>query len=188
MTENNQIEYPSAEISFNVVQQEYQYELNRSIKLDNKINMTITFCGVIFLFIIKYLDLTSIFNALNKQTHECALCFIKMICCTGQIAAVGLFIYSIITLIKLLKNRGYLHFNCDEIFDNGLMKEKDEITRYYISTKYLAATSFNNMTNEKRSKEYDKVVFSLIMLLIICIVVETLKCNFLGIGGVINVR
>lgn len=174
--------YPSAEIAINVAKLEYEYELNRSIKLDNKINITITFCGVIFLFIIKYLDLTAIINASSSWIDCCLFCLIKIFCCIGYILAVFYFLHAVIKLINLLKTSTYLHFNCDEIFNLKLIEEKEDVTNYYISTQYLAATSKNNETNEIRSNEYNKVIHSLIMLLLISIIVEAIKYNFLGLG------
>lgn len=175
--------YPSADVSFDVVQREYEQELNRSLKLDNKINITLTFCGVVFLFVIKYLDFTSIFEASAVAMNTCQMCFIKAIVAFIQVAVIVLFLYAIIKLISLLHPKGYLHFNCDEIFDKKLMIENEENSKFYILTRYWAATVKNNETNEQRSEIYNKAITSLKTMVILCVVAEFIKMNFLGLGG-----
>lgn len=63
------------------------------------------------------------------------------------------------------------------------MIEQEEITKFYILTKYWAATVKNNETNEQRSKVYNKAIVALKIMVILCVVAEFIKINFLGLGG-----
>lgn len=175
-------QYPAADINFSVIQKEYEYELNRSVKLDNKINMTITICGVLFIFIFKFLNFKEIFNSFNDSLAPNVLYFIQSICAFGNIIVFSLFVYCVIKLILLLKSKGYYHFNCDDIFDNDLMSECKENCEYFIAVKYWSATYQNNITNEKRSKDYNKILWSLCAMLLFCIITIFIKINILGLG------
>ncbi|MEG1317331.1 MAG: hypothetical protein RSC86_08140, partial [Oscillospiraceae bacterium] len=62
MDAENQKAYASAQLCFNIIKTEYDYELNRMSKLDNKINITLTFCGVLFLYVIKFFDIVQVLN------------------------------------------------------------------------------------------------------------------------------
>lgn len=174
--------YPSSSITFSVIQREYEYELNRSIKLDNKINMTITICSVLFLFIFRFLNFKELFGATNNFINDSAMYFIKTICAFCYIGVFTMFIYCIIRLILLLRTKGYYHYNCNEIFDKNLNFEPKEITEVYIATKYWSSTCINNKTNEKRSKDYNHVLWVLCAMLILCIITVFIKVNILGLG------
>lgn len=175
--------YPSSEAAFKIIQNEYEYELNRSTKLDNKISITLTFCGVLFLFILRYLDIWSLIEIIQNSSTGRGLPLTSVACIIGQVVIVVLFLRAILKLFFLLKTSTYLHVNCDVIFDKNLAKESPEVLQMYMAAKYLAATNENNKTNENRSSQYASALPNLVGVIIACTVVELLKINILGLGG-----
>lgn len=164
--------YASANLCFDIMKTEYDYELNRSSKLDNKINITLTLCGVLFLYIMKFFNIIGVLNKESVFNSQNVTTFFVIVSALIYIAIIVFYLKAILKLIALLNPLNYLHINCDEIFDKALISEPDDITAYYISTKYLAATAKNAETNNSRSKDYAKVVIFLKIMLIFCFIAE----------------
>jgi hypothetical protein len=175
--------YQSANIVYETIQKEYESELNRSTKLDNKINIAVTLCGVLFIFILRFTNFLAIVNATSQNSMSgYTLHDIKVVCIIGNIAIIVLFVYIVISLIKLLGTRGFLHISGDELFDKQIYELTQEQAQIFISARWLAASAKNNETNEARSKKYDKTIRALIIMISICVAMEIIKCNFLGLG------
>lgn len=71
------VDYKSSEQFCNAAKTEYEYELGRNSNLDNKVSITLAFCGVVLLFLIKYLDIRSLWVV--ETQLECCQCILRFI-------------------------------------------------------------------------------------------------------------
>lgn len=183
MTDSNEeVKYPGAESCYEIVRFEYESELGRNSKLDNKISITLTFCGIFFLFLVKYINLLELFDVDIKTLNERLLCFIVTLCAIFQILIIILFICTVWKLVNLLKTREYKQFDSTVLVSEKMVKKNKDIVQYYVLSKYIQIININNRINEERINDYNKVNKFLIVIVVLLVLVEILRINFLGLG------
>ena len=64
---NSNINYPSSNLVYLTIKDEYDYELSRIQKTDTKINIGITFCSALFLFVVSFFDCSDLIVALEQD-------------------------------------------------------------------------------------------------------------------------
>ena len=80
----NKVEHTGSQLELTSLMTEYENQFDRSNKLDNKVYITITFCGFLFVFI------TGLFNGISKYILSC-------------IAVMGAYAYVLVFFMRLLQ-------------------------------------------------------------------------------------
>lgn len=169
--------YKAAEQFYNAAKAEYDYELNRNANLDNKVSMTLAFCGVVLLFLINYLDISSIWE--TEVPLICSQCVIRFVSSLLQIACLFSFGVCIVKLFRMLRPKVYCRLDPDYLLSEGLPEWTQLQANLYIGKKYSEFTAFNRNVNETRSKEYNNSIRWLLLSILFCVANEALKFNFI---------
>lgn len=169
--------YSAAEQFYSAAKAEYEYESNRNSTLDNKVSMTLAFCGVVFLFLISYLDILTIWE--SNVAHNCWQCILRFISTMLQIACLSCFIVCIIRLFRILEPKTYCRLDSNYLLTETLPEWKTNQAYMYLGKKYAEITAFNRNVNETRSKEYSCSIKWLLFAMLFCVINEIVKFNFL---------
>lgn len=172
------VEYKASEQFYTVAKDEYDYELNRNTTLDNKVSMTLAFCGVVLLFLINYLDINSIWSNLTVP-HECWECILRFLCSTFQIVCMVSFAVCIVKLFYILKPKTYCRIDPNYLLSETLPEWEPKQAYMYLGKKYTEISAFNRGVNEERSKKYSTAIKWLLLAILFCILSEIIKQNFL---------
>lgn len=169
MDENSK-KYIGLESCYDLAKMEYERELERNEKLDNKISMTLTFCGVLFLFVLKYLNFMEIIEYNKVVIDIDFMNCLKIIMLFLGFSICYFFGKSVYILFSSIEARGYLHYRSNVIFDKNLPCEDEEKVKYYNTSLLVQATSKNRIVNENRVKAYNEAI-NLIKKTAICIAI-----------------
>ena len=174
--------YPAAPVVYEVTQKEYEAELERSSKLDNKIGITLAVFGVFSLYAVNFFNISAICDIVS--TPDTAFANIKCLCIALQVLIIILYLISIVLLLFTAKATKYYHFNCDYFIDTEQRFRATDMSNLEtkIAIRYIGATIKNTETNDQRAKQYNAGSLCLGMLLVLCIIVELLRINYLGLG------
>jgi len=171
------IEYRASEQFCSAAKTEYEYELGRNANLDNKVSITLAFCGAVLLFLIDYLNIRSLWN-FDAQIM-CWECILRFLCTIFQIGSLVCFGVCIIRLFLILRPRTYLRVDTEFLLDETLPEWKPEQAHIYLGRRYSQFAANNNKINEKRSQNYSYSVRWLLIAVLMCFFNEIIKFNFL---------
>lgn len=164
---NSEDEYQSSSICLETVKYEYDYQLNRTQKLENKIGITLAFVGVYLTYIIDQLRNYQHNTWDNLISNINFLIIVKFFCFITIFFIVFSSIVAVFKLIRLLSPVGIHHYNINEIYDETLVSNPIGETEYLISREYLKCYTDNLEINELRFKRYSESL-------------TLVKCSFLA--------
>lgn len=181
MSENEKIKgakglHPSSGVLLDSCKNEYNNVFGNAQKLDNKINIAITFCGVLFLSMIEMLD----FDGMVKCPIEAdeslfaTICYIVLI-----IVGICLYLWALIEFMVLANPTDYKILDMEEILLKELDKEECQNVETYLVIKYIGANNTNSEINNKRAGKYKNGMIKLIVTVVIVIMVYIIKYNFI---------
>lgn len=150
------------EACFQIIKNEYDHAFDRGNKLDTKINIVLTFCGVILLFLI---DLLKTITELEYPIKLSGLLMV-LIYLLGTILVMGLYIYCLVVLISLIKPTRLKRLDVENIILRNLHQEDKETVYTYVSIKYNGAIKENNKLLEEKFNRYKKIVVILVVVVI----------------------
>lgn len=185
MDNNGKSKYHAAEQFCAAAEREYEYELGRNSSLDNKISMTLAFCGVVFAFLLNYLDFSTLCSPSNLPhvctTSLCAECSIRIICIILQLLCLVAFAICIGMLFSIVNPKQYCRLDPDFLLQETLPEWEPCQAYMYLGVRYKEISDFNYHVNEKRSKRYGLAIIFLVSSTVLFILNETIKTNFLSI-------
>ena len=171
-----QTEYPVANtVVFDVAQREYEKIFEASAKLDNKINVALAFCGVIFFTTIQLLD----FSKLDFPINNAKEFVFSASYCICVILAVILYMNSIINFMKLLNPIGYQIINIEDFIYDEMYKEPEQVMKIYLAVKYVEASSRNYEVSNNRAEQYKKAMVKMITSSILIVIAYLIKYNMM---------
>lgn len=173
------VEYTSAEQFCEAAKTEYEYELGRNTSFDNKVSITLAFCGVVLLFLINYLDLRSLLFWGSGATMMWWEYMTSILCFLLQIGCLVFFVLCIIKLFKVLRPRIYYRLDTEYLLDETLPEWTKEQSYMYLGRRYSEFAASNNIVNETRLKEYTSSIKWLLLSVLLCLINEIIKFNFL---------
>lgn len=169
--EHQTINYPSSNLVYSTLKSEYDYELQRIQKIDTKINIGITFCSALFLFILNFYDFSELLTKLNsnislKLPFDCyfAILFVLSIS----------YIASFVLLLLIIRSRKYYHINIDELFSKNLHKELVVITEMFIAGRFKESVIINRKISNRRM-----VLFNISLVLIFIVILCSIALSFI---------
>ncbi len=156
----------ASSITYDVAKTEYEKVFQASEKMDNKLNIAIAFCGVIFLTMIQMLD----FSVVSFPIEDYFALFISASYCISVILAIVLYFFSLRLLIRLVNPTGYIIIDSDSIITEELYRETKENIEIYMTVKYCEATAINSSLSNTRAEKYKKAmsrVYTSVMFVVI---------------------
>lgn len=170
--------YPVAFVVYDVAQKEYEAELGRSSKVDNKIGITLAFLGAFSLYVVKFFNVKEVCELEKVSVYAINICVFIQIC------IVLTYILTITLLLLTAKATKYLHFDCNYFVDDSQRFRGENVSNLQtkVAFRYIGATIENTETNDKRAKLYNRGALALGILLVLCILAELLRINCLGLG------
>lgn len=95
----NKVEHTGSQLELTSLMTEYENQFDRSNKLDNKVYITITFCGFLFVFI------TGLFNGISKlgKPGNGLQMFVSALYILSCIAVMGAYAYVLVFFMRLLQ-------------------------------------------------------------------------------------
>lgn len=168
---SNNKQADGAEVCFEVVKNEYDHVFDRGDKLDTKINIALTFCGVILLFL---LDLFKSVIELEfpKQLNELMIVLIYLL---GIIFVVVLYIYCLVSLISLIKPTQLKRVDGEHLILKNLHQDSKNTVYTYVCIKYNAAIKENNALLEIKFNKYKRIVVVMVVMVITAFIIYFLN-------------
>ena len=177
---NKKTKYHAAEQFCAAAEKEYEYERSRNATLDNKINMTLAFCGVVFAFLLDYLDIQSLVGDSHTcTTSPCLECSLRFVCIISRVLCVVLFAVCIYKLFLALKPRTYHYLDTNYLLDKKIDEVEPLQAYMYIGSKYTELTNLNCKANEERAGLYLKSIYCLLGSIAFCAISQAIEVNFL---------
>lgn len=155
--------YPSSKFLLNVLQKEYDYDLNA-------LNTLYTRVGIIFAFTGIYMN-TLLKNPINLnmklKVTKIKDIIIPSITVVTYIGCLIFMIISMYFLFSVLLTNSYKRIRIDQGFDRETsLKQENEIC-YFFMERFKEVTEANKEILNKKSKKYEKTIKSLIISLIL---------------------
>lgn len=167
---NSNINYPSSNLVYLTIKDEYDYELSRIQKTDTKINIGITFCSALFLFVVSFFDCSDLIVALEQDV---AL-ILPYNCYFTVLVVLSLsYIASFVLLLSIIRSRKYYHININELFTENLHKEPVSITEMFIAGRFKDSILVNRKISNKRMTIFN---LSLVLIFIVILCTVILSC------------
>lgn len=168
------INYPSGNLVYSTIKDEYDYELQRIQKIDTKINIGITLCSALFLFILNFFDFSDLIDAMEQNI----VLRLPFDCYFAVLAILSLsYATSFILLLIIIRSRKYYHINIDELFTKNLHKEPVAITEMFIAGRLKDSIFINRKISNKRMTIFN-VSLLLIFIVILCtVILSCIKYN-----------
>ncbi|NFL34504.1 hypothetical protein FDB64_05340 [Clostridium botulinum] len=161
----------SAEACYNIIKEEYLHAFTRSDKLDNKVYISLTLCGFIFVFIMQLFSSIKEFNY-PRNINQIVLIVLYVVIC---IIAIVLFLYTLVKLTSLLKPMEIQRIEPKFILENNLQKQNNYTVYTFISVKYVETININNDKLEKRFNQYHNCIMAIIAIVILTFVLNFIK-------------
>lgn len=178
----NTISYPVSPLVYEVAQKEYEAELDRSSKLDNKVGITLTFFGVFSIYITKFFNFSFLVNA-ESIPKSCLYNNLKFFTIGSQVVVIIAYVVTLILLLLTAKATKYLHFDCRYFVADDQLYKSDNISALEtkVAMRYIGATMKNTTTNDAKAKNFNRAILALGILIIVCIISEVLRINFFNL-------
>lgn len=179
---SNIVSYPASPLVYEVAQKEYESELNRSSKLDNKLGIALAFFGAFSIYITKFFNFSFLLNT-DSIPKSCLYNNFKFITITSQVIVIIAYVITLILLLLTVKNTKYLHFDCKYFIGDDQLYKSDNVSTLEtkVAMRYIGATMMNTKTNDTKAKNFNRAILSLGVLIIVCIISEVLRINFFNL-------
>lgn len=164
--------YPSAEMLQQVCQDDYFRLIDTYDKIYEKINVTLAFCGVVFLVILGSLDYTSILKICNAQSNlELFSLLIFLIC---SVVSSFCIIWAVVQLLSLMRSKEIPVFDSIDIRNEEIYRWSNGNAAVWMIDKYTIVTSALRTIISNKQKKYDsavtKVVIALVMHAVVLVI------------------
>ncbi|WFR56398.1 hypothetical protein QA584_22715 [Anaerocolumna sp. AGMB13025] len=175
MKQNEEKNDNASELCFDIIQHEYDHVFERGNKLDNKVNIALTFTGVLFVFIIDLFNIKNYFIFPLDEIHTLKL-LVYFIIALSVLVLYGLAIYLLTSTLSPMKIQ---RFNSDILLRKNLQKKPINIVYNYVSIKYSSSINLNNIILDEQYKKYKKAINIEIIMLGLSVLLYIFKYNFL---------
>ena len=148
------IQYPSAELVQQACFEDYCRLINTYDKIYDKVNITLTFCGVILLVILGSVDYTWIAD-ISKTNSNLELFSIVFI------------VWAVIQLLLLMQSKTLSVFDSVDIRNEGIYFWNPDAAAVWLIDKYTIAIAGLRTAIEEKQRKYDSSVIKIIISLIL---------------------
>lgn len=131
---------------------EYENQFDRSNKLDNKVYITITFCGFLFVFII------GLFNGISQlvKPQNTLQLFVSGLYILSCVAVMGAYVYVLVFFMRLLQPEQIARMDPEIMQKEHLEEMEEEAARLRLIALYRETVNGNLMKLHRRCDEFVK--------------------------------
>ena len=131
---------------------EYENQFDRSNKLDNKVYITITFCGFLFVFII------GLFNGISQlvKPQDKLQLFVSVLYILSCIAVMGAYAYVLVFFMRLLRPEQIARMDPEIMQKEHLEEMEEETARQRLIVLYRETVNGNLVKLHHRCDEFVK--------------------------------
>lgn len=178
MTDCNALNKTAEDIAYSAFLSEYDYCVQRSEKLDNKVYILLTVCAFLFVLLTSAISEASKFR-FPENGLLLGFVIVYALCLTGD---VGSYVLMLVNLVGLLRSVSFARFDTSEILTSNLVSETPATVSKYIGTKYVRCINHNNAVMEER---YKKINFCVkLMVANVCFsIILAFICVFISLNG-----
>lgn len=161
----------STAICLSLCKDEYDHVFERSNKLDNKVNIALTFCGFIFVFI------TGLFQFIYKFEYptsvtQLVLIVIYIVLCLIIVIS---YVHILMKFVSLLTPNELQRVDSSYVLEKNYYENPSGALNIFLATNYCKSINRNNNIIESRFIEYKKCIKSIIPIVIISFVLYFLQ-------------
>lgn len=131
---------------------EYENQFDRSNKLDNKVYITITFCGFLFVFII------GLFNGISQlvKPQNALQLFVSGLYILSCVAVMGAYVYVLVFFMRLLQPEQIARMDPEIMQKEHLEEMEEEAARLRLIALYRETVNGNLVKLHRRCDEFVK--------------------------------
>lgn len=167
-TVKNDQELDGSQECLNAIYEEYQHTVRRSEKLDNKVYILSTICGIIFVFIAGLITDVEKF----KYPTNFSQWYVMGVYVSFLLVLLVLYLYTIIRLGLLLTSRNTLRLNPDNLLLNKFYNDKPRNVRIYVAVQYTKAINDDKQILNGRFKAFNFCVYRTAAIFVIGIILQ----------------
>ena len=150
---------------------EYQNQFDRSNKLDNKVYITITFCGFLFVFIIGlFTGLSQLYRP--EAPVETVLSVLYILSC---IAVMVSYVYVLVFFMRLLQPEQITRMDPDVLQREHLEEQEEEFSRLRLIALYRQTVNENLGKLKYRCDEFTRGLRLIVPTVLLAFVCYTLQ-------------
>ena len=159
------IQYPSAELVQQACFEDYCRLINTYDKRYDKVNITLTFCGVILLVILGSVDYTWIAD-ISKTNSNLELFSLLLLLLSSALSIVFI-VWAVIQLLLLMQSKTLSVFDSVDIRNEGIYFWNPDAAAVWLIDKYTIAIAGLRTAIEEKQRKYDSSVIKIIISLIL---------------------
>lgn len=164
--------YPSAQLLYPVCQAEYERIMEIRDKMYDRINIVMSFAGVVLLVILQNFD-WKIFLELKNQEGQGNWFPVLVQALLSFISVVGI-IWAEVELLLLIRGQGIGIVDSVEIWNQKLYKELPDNAAVWLMNRYTEAVSQAGTINERMQKKFNgaisKIAVSFLLYAILAVI------------------
>ena len=141
-----------SQLELTSLMKEYENQFDRSNKLDNKVYITITFCGFLFVFII------GLFNGISQlvRPENGLQLFISVLYIFSCVAVMGAYAYVLVFFMRLLQPEKIARMDPEIMQKEHLEEMEEEAARLRLIALYRETVNGNLVKLHRRCDEFVK--------------------------------
>ena len=165
--------YPSAEMLQQACHDDYFRLIDTYDKIYEKVNVTLTFCGVILLVILGSVDYTYFSKLCKAQSNlELFSLLIFLVCSLGSSVWI---IWAVVQLLSLMRSKEIPVIDSVDIRNEEIYRWSIEDAAVWLIDKYtLVISNVRTIISDKQSK-YDSAVTKIVIALVLYAVVLVIE-------------
>lgn len=142
-------QFPSSEIILDIVRAEYQNEIDRSSKLDQKIGVTLTITSTYFFILLQSFSIRNEFAFMLDETLP-----VSMICHAVLLEAVAFSAKALVCFCRAIATRTYLKIDIDQVYTFENLCFLPNYLSASAASLFSLSIAKNREINNERAKEY----------------------------------
>lgn len=153
--------YPSAHLLQMACYNDYSSIASHYDKIYDRINIALSFCGVILLVVIKSLDYSVAVNLFSSASRE--VLFYSMFHVISYVISSILLIWALIQLLLLTRSRPLQQFDSRAIRNAEIYRKSEEEASVWLIQKYTDVIVSLRKETEKKQKKFNSALLKLVI-------------------------
>ena len=177
VAKNKETSDTSEEIVFDAIKVEYEHCVQRSEKLDSKINILLTVCAFIFVLLTSIIEKAGTFNTPMDMAQFSWIVIYWIL----TLVDVVTFCILLIKLVTLLGSISFERLDICDIMENNIIELKPKATVKYIGANYMRCIGSNHSILEKKYDEFNTCVRLLVVNVVLSLILSFV-CAFISMN------
>lgn len=177
VVENKEKLDTSEEIVFDAIKVEYEHCVQKSEKLDSKINILLTVCAFIFVLLTSIIEKAGTFNAPMDMAQFSWIVIYWIL----TLVDVVTFCVLLIKLVTLLGSISFERLDICDVMENNIIELKPKATVKYIGANYMRCIDSNHSILEKKYDGFNTCVRLLVVNVVLSLILSFV-CAFISMN------